>query len=173
MSSGSNCHCKRRSRRCHRHHRNPVSSGFIGNPDSSANGLAQYAYIYNLSSQTVLVESDVTFDTSGLTTSGIVFSPGTSNILINDGGDYKVSFSLTAVTANQFALFVDGVLVPGTIYGNGVGPLQNNGQAIFTINSGSTLTLRNHTSTIAAILFVFAGGSQTTTNASIVIEKLN
>ena len=80
---------------------------------------------------------------------------------------------MSGVEPNQFALFLNGALVLGTVYGSGAGTQQNNGQAIIAIAAGDVLTLRNHSSSAAVSLQTLAGGIQTNVNASIVIKKLN
>jgi len=140
---------------------------------TGSTGLSEYAYIYNLSAETVAIEADVIFDTTGITTSGITHAPGTSQIAVNSPGDYEVNFSVSGVEPNQFALFLNGAPVAGTVYGSGAGTQQNNGQAIIAIATGDVLTLRNHSSAAAVGLQTLAGGTQTNVNASIVIKKLN
>ena len=130
-------------------------------------------YIYNISAQTVPVETDIIFDTSVIFTSGITHSPGTSQITVSTPGNYEVSFSVPGVEPNQFALFSNGTLVTGTIYGSGAGTQQNNGQSIMALAAGSILTLRNHSSAAAVTLQTLAGGTQTNVNASVVIKKLS
>jgi hypothetical protein len=71
------------------------------------------------------------------------------------------------------ALFDNGTLIPGTIYGSGAGTQQNTGQAIITVAAGDVVTVRNHTSSAAVTLQTLAGGTQTNTNASVVIEELH
>jgi hypothetical protein len=136
-------------------------------------GLSEYGYIYNLIAETVAIEADITFDTNGLITPGITHAPGTSSILITTPGNYEVTFSVSCVEPNQFALFLNGALVAGTVYGSGAGTQQNKGQALLTIAAGDVLTLRNHSSASAITLQTLAGGTQTNVNASIVIKKLN
>jgi hypothetical protein len=70
------------------------------------------------------------------------------------------------------ALFVNGALVPGTVYGSGAGTQPSIGQGIFAVTAGDVLTLRNHTSAAAVGLQTLAGGTQTNANASVAIEKL-
>jgi len=72
------------------------------------------------------------------------------------------------------ALFDNGALIPGTIYGSGAGDEQNTGQAIFTAAAGDVLTVVNHSTTGGApvTLQTNAGGTQTNVNASVTIEKL-
>ena len=121
----------------------------------------------------VALEADVLFDTNGFLTAGILHAPGTSQILITNAGIYEVTFSVSGTEPNQFGLFLNGAVVPGTIYASGAGTQQNNGQAIFTIGAGDVLTLRNHTSAAAVSLATPIGGTQASVNASIVIKKLN
>ena len=66
-----------------------------------------------------------------------------------NAGDYKVTFSVSGTEPSQMALFVNGTLVPGTIYGSGAGTQQNTGQVIVTFAAGDVLTVRNHTSAAA------------------------
>ena len=141
-------------------------------PQGPANGLSQYGYIYNLGAQIVPLESDISFDTNGVLTTGITHTPGTSQIHVINTGDYMITFSVSSVQPDQFALFVNGVQVTGTVYGSGAGTQQNNGQAIITLGANDVLTLRNHTSSAGVTLQTLAGGTQTNVNASIIIEKL-
>ena len=136
-------------------------------------GLCEYGYIYNLAPQTVAIEADVLFDSNGIMTPGIVHTPGTSQIIVIVPGDYEVTFSVSGTEPNQFALFLNGSPVPGTVYGSGAGTQQNNGQAIFTIAAGDVLTLRNHSSAAAVGLASVIGGTQANVNASIVIKMLS
>jgi len=135
--------------------------------------LSQYAYIYNEGAQVVPIEADVQFDMNGPLTAGITHATGTSTIAFVTPGTYKVTFSVSGVEPNQFALFLNGAMVPGTVYGSGAGTQQNTGQAILIIPTAGVLTLRNHSSSAAVTLQTLAGGTQTNVNASVVIEKLD
>ncbi len=110
----------------------------------SAGGLSQYAYIYNLDAQVVAIEADILFSANGVLTPGITHAPGTTDITLTDSGDYKVTYSVSAVEPSQMALFVNGAVVPGTVYGSGAGTQQNIGQVIATFSAGDVLTVRNH-----------------------------
>ncbi|MED4256779.1 collagen-like protein, partial [Priestia megaterium] len=139
-----------------------------------AGGLSQFAYIYNLSPQIVANETSVIFDTNGPITPGITHTPGTSTIQFTTPGIYEVTFSVSGVQSTQFALFLNGVPIPGTVYGSGAGTQQDTGQAIIAIVAADVLTLRNHTSSApATTLQTLAGGTQINVNASVVIKKLN
>jgi hypothetical protein len=129
--------------------------------------------VYNLGAQVVPIEADVSFDTNGFLTPGITHAPGTTTISVTNAGVYEVNFSVSGVEPSQFALFVNGAQVPGTVYGSGAGTQQNTGQAIFSLSSGDVLTLRNHSSAAAVTLQTLAGGTQANVNASIVIKQLS
>jgi hypothetical protein len=135
--------------------------------------LSAFGYIFNTALETVPVEADVTFNSNGITTAGITHAPGTSQIVVSSAGNYQVTFSVSSVEPNQFALFVNGLAVAGSVYGSGAGTQQNTGQVILTLAAGDVLTLRNHTSLLPITLLSVIAGLQTNVNASILIEKLN
>ena len=135
--------------------------------------VSEFGYIYNLTGRVVAIEEDVIFDTNGILTPGIIHAPGTTEIAVINSGNYEVTFSVSAVEPGQFALFINGNLVPGTVYGSGAGTQQNNGQAIIALSAGNVLTLRNHSSAAPVSLQTLAGGTQTNVNASILLKKLN
>jgi hypothetical protein len=130
-------------------------------------------FIYNVSAQTVPIETDVIFDANGILKPGISHTPGTAQIIVTNPGSYEVTFFASGVEPNQFALFLNGALVTGTVYGSGAGTQQNNGQAIIALAAGDVLTLRNHSSSAAVTLQTLAVGTQTNVNASVVIKKLS
>jgi hypothetical protein len=106
-------------------------------------------------------------------TPGITHAAGTSDIALVNAGTYKVSFSVAGVEPNQMALFLNGDLVPGSVFGSGAGTQPSTGQVILLIAAGDVLTVRNHTSAAAVGLETLSGGTATNTNASVVIEKLS
>lgn len=128
-----------------------------------------------MNAQVVPLEADVTFSNNGILTAGITHGPGSSIIIVVNTGHYKVNFSVSGTEPNQFALYLNGVVVAETVYGSGAGTQQNNGQAILAIGANDTLTLRNHSS-VAAVTLAAAppiGGTVAAVNASIVIQKLD
>ena len=137
--------------------------------------ISEYGYIYNIGDQSVALEGDVTFSDNGVGTSGISHGLGTAGIGLANAGDYKVTFSVSGAEPSQFALFVNGVLVVGSVYGSGAGTQQNTGQAILIIGAGDILTLRNHSSAAAVTLAGAPpiGGTAAAVNASVLIEKLD
>jgi hypothetical protein len=149
------------------------ATGATGATGAAGGGLSQFGYVYNLTGNVVPIEADVVFDTNGFLTPGITHAPGTSQIAVTDAGNYEVTFSVSGSEPNQFALFLNGALVPGTIYASGAGTQQNTGQAIFPIGSGGVITLRNHSSSSAVTLATPIGGTQASVNASVVIKRLS
>jgi hypothetical protein len=147
-------------------------AGTPGAIGAGSSGLSQYAYVYNLGGETVPLEADVTFDSNGVLTPGITHAPGAAGITLTTAGTYDVTFSVSGTEPSQMALFVNGTLVPGTVYGSGAGTQQNTGQAIFVAPAGAVLTIRNHTSSAAVGLATPIGGTQPSSNASVVIEKV-
>lgn len=95
----------------------------------------------------------------------------TTQIAVTHLGNYEVTFSVSGVEPNQFALFINGVLATGTVYGSGAGTQQNKGQATLALAAGDILTLRNHSSAAAVTLQTLAGGTQKNVNASVVIKN--
>ena len=121
------------------------------------------------------INADVTFDHNGVMTAGITHAsgtPGAQEIALTSAGDYKVTYSTSGTEPSQFALFMNGALVPGTIYASGAGTQQNVGQVIATFPAGALLTLRNHSSSAAVGLATPIGGTEASVNASVTIEKL-
>jgi hypothetical protein len=138
----------------------------------AGSGPTQYAYIYNVLGQTVAIEADVPFSSNGTLTSGFTHAPSSAQIMVTAAGTYKVAFSVSGTEPNQMALYVDGVLIAGSIYGSGAGTQQNNGQVIAAVGAGAILTLRNHSSAAAVTLATPIGGTAPSANASVLIEQL-
>jgi hypothetical protein len=138
-------------------------------------GLSEYAYIYNLTGRVVAQEADIIFSDNGIIVGTITHAPGTSSITIGSAGDYAVWFNAAGTEPNQFAIFKNGVLVAGSIYGSGAGTQPNPGMVIITAAAADVLTVRNHTGSTAAgtTLATPIGGTQANANASILIEKLS
>jgi hypothetical protein len=107
-----------------------------------------------------------------VTTSSILHTPGSSQIGIDVAGAYEVHFTVSGVEPNQFALFLNGVLIPRSVYGSGAGTQQTVGEVIVQLAVGDVLTLRNHSSAAAVTLQTLAGGTQINVNASLTIKRL-
>ncbi|MFD5173892.1 BclA C-terminal domain-containing protein, partial [Bacillus mycoides] len=151
----------------------PGPTGPTGPTGLTVSGLSHYAYVFNTAAQVVALEAPILFNSHGRMTPGFTHTLGTSQLMVLNAGDYKISFSISGVEPNQFTLFLNGAPVTSAVYGSGAGTQPNNGQTILTLAAGDIITLNNHTSAAAVTLQTLAGGTQTNINASIVIEKLN
>ncbi|MEC2525858.1 collagen-like protein, partial [Bacillus thuringiensis] len=149
------------------------ATGPTGPTGLTVSGLSHYAYVFNTAAQVVALEAPILFNSHGRMTSGFTHTLGTSQLMVLNAGDYKISFSVSGVEPNQFTLFLNGAPVTSAVYGSGAGTQPNNGQTILALAAGDIITLNNHTSAAAVTLQTLAGGTQTNINASIVIEKLN
>lgn len=139
---------------------------------------SEYAYYYNLAvSATVAIAAPFPFDTDGPATSGFLHTasatPATSApITIVNAGTYAVQYTVTVAEARQIALYIDGAVVPSTIYGQATGTAVTTGIAIITVAAGAVLTLRNHLSAAALTLVTPSGGTEENATNSILITKL-
>jgi hypothetical protein len=120
----------------------------------------------------IALEADVPLSTNGLIVGGITHASGSSDIVINTSGTYEITFMVEADRVNQFALFLNDTLIPGTIYGISAANIQNTGRVIVSITAPATLNIRNHTSFQAVSLLANIGGTQADANASIRIIRL-
>ncbi len=148
------------------------SQGAKGDAGASVAGLSAYAYVYNLAAQTVAIEAAVLFDRNG-SMLGLTHTVGTSFITVNNSGVYSILFSTSATEPSQFAVFVNSVAVPSSVYGSGAGTQQYNGQLIISLATADIISLVNHSSAAAVGLPSLMGGTQANVNASVLIEKLN
>ncbi|MGE6588416.1 BclA C-terminal domain-containing protein [Bacillus mycoides] len=149
------------------------ATGPTGPTGITVSGLSHYAYVFNTAAQVVALEAPILFNSHGRMTSGFTHTLGTSQLMVLNAGDYKISFSVSGVEPNQFTLSLNGAPVTSAVYGSGAGTQPNNGQTILALAAGDIITLNNHTSAAAVTLQTLAGGTQTNINASIVIEKLD
>jgi hypothetical protein len=154
-------------------------TGATGETGATGGGLSVYAYIYNLTEQTVEVKdkesfdkSAVAFDSNGLLY-GVEHEVGSSQIFIRSSGYYFVAFSISGTQENQFAIFVNEQPAQGSVYGSGAGTQQTYGQLIVELNEKDVLRLVNFSSASAVGLASVVGGTQANVNASIIIQKLN
>lgn len=145
----------------------PGVNGSTGIPG----GLLGYGYIYNTSTQIVPSESSVIFDSNGLI-NGFIHTAPSPFVVITSSGVYKIDFSVTGNIPNQFAIFVNDVPQPSSIYGSSIGTQQNNGSVILSLNTGDVVTLVNHTTGFDVTLSTTVGGTQNNINASMNIERL-
>lgn len=149
------------------------ATGLIGATGAAGTVTAPvYAYIYNLAAQTVAIGAPVLYDTNGIVSAGITHTAGSSIITVVTAGTYKVTYIEEGTEPNQFALFQNGVLVPGSIYPSGAGTQPNSGQVIVAALAGSTFTVVNNISAAAVTLATPIAGTGANVNASILFERL-
>lgn len=148
------------------------AQGATGATGPAGGGLSAYGYIYALIRQDVAIDAAVLFDAQSELLN-IESRMGSSDITILENGNYLVGFSVTGTEPNQFAIFVNGRVVPGSIYGSGAGTQQNNGQVIVKLEKGDTVTLVNYHSAAAVGLQSLSGGTEENVVASVTLLKLN
>jgi hypothetical protein len=146
--------------------------GATGATGATGGGLSAYAYIYNKTAEVVAIEAPVLFDSNGVLT-GVAHTPSSSTIQIVNAGTYEITFSLSGVEPSQFALFVNGAPVSGSVYGSGAGTQQDNGQVLLSLSAGDAITIVNHSSAAAVTLQTLTGGTQTNVNASVIIKRVD
>ena len=123
--------------------------------------------------QTVNIDADIVFSDNGVIVGNITHTIGTSTITLENGGNYTIWFYVAGTMPNQFTLFLNDNPVVGSIYGSLSENQPNIGMVIITADVGDVLTVRNHTSITDIILPATPGGTQTTSNASILIQKIS
>jgi hypothetical protein len=138
----------------------------------AAGGIGAYGYIYALNRQEVAIDAAVLFDAQ-TDLLNIEHQLDSSVISILQDGNYLVSFSITGTEPNQFAIFVNGVVVPGSVYGSGAGTQQNHGQVIVGLRQKDTVTLVNFHSAAAVGLQSNSGGTEKNVVASVTLLKLS
>lgn len=89
-----------------------ISGGIPPVIPTACSGLCEYGYIYNLGPETVAVEADIIFDSTGIVTPGITHAPGTSQIFVTRPGIYEVTF---IVSNKACSLFLSSSEMPSRI----------------------------------------------------------
>ena len=70
-------------------------------------------------------------------------------------------------------MFLDGVLIPGSIYGSSAANATITGVVKFTATAGQVLTMRNHTSAGVLTLTTPLGGTAAQDTNSLIIRQLS
>lgn len=116
------------------------------------------------------LDDAVIFSNEGQVSSGIVFTPNTTFITLNNSSIYAIWFFAHPDVATQFSLRLNGTLIAGARYGVRE-DAPNPGMVIVFAAAGSVLTLNNDTSGPVTLLPQI-GGTALTTNASVQILRL-
>lgn len=156
------------------------SSGFHEKESSGAITQIKFAYFWQLVSDVLATipanDGKVLFKTPSPNNTAIITtipSSGDITIGVGGGGVYKISYSVSGVEPNAFAIFVNGVKSSGSVYGSGAGTQQNGGLSVITLIDGDVVSLRTDNCP-AAITLALAGTTDTDqVIASIVFEKMS
>ena len=102
-----------------------------------------YVYIYTLGVQQVTLGSAVSFTNVGAIAGFTLLSPTTLRADVK--GVYMEIKTIDTLEPNSFALYVNGVLYPGTWFGANA-TAQDVGEAIIFLNAGDLIEVRNKSS---------------------------
>ncbi|WP_205961760.1 hypothetical protein [Psychrobacillus vulpis] len=136
--------------------------------DGAAGGIAEYAYIYNTGEQKNAQEENITFDTNGILTAGIIHTEGDSIITVKQSGVYEIMYHVPGSQSNQLTLFANSMEITGTTYGGMNGNSLNIGIQVIQLDANTELTLRKQTLDIVEN----GNSSNSVINAAIIIKKI-
>ena len=168
----------------HGHHRGAGTRKVRRATGATGTLASAYAYIYNVSAQSVPGNSAVKFDSNGAMSSNITHIAGNTFgvITLNASGTYLITFHATAFLDEPGTLLFsiyrnNNVLVPGSrSFGGATGGdpsdyITVDGSVIVQITAGDSIQLKSNGST--ASLPVLDEIFYTFTNASITIVRIN
>lgn len=147
-------------------------TGATGATGPTGSNVIGFVDIFNFAPQTVAVGAAITFDTNGAISAGFSHVAGSADLVIGVAGTYLVSFTVAGAQANQFSVFVNGVISSPAIVSTGAAGQQNSAQAIITIPAGAIVTVNNNTSATAVTLQSPAGGTVASPNASLLVQQI-
>lgn len=138
-------------------------TGPVG-PQGIPGGIIDYAYLYNTDQLILQTNSPAQFSNPLVLSSGITYSSG--NITLVNPGLYSVYFNVQPSQPSSFALFLNSVVLPGSIYNT------ISGQMIVTVPiNNMILNLVNVSPTNVTIPQIL-NGAQLVVNTSILIQRL-
>lgn len=132
-----------------------------------------YGYFYQNKAQLVATTGAVKFGQSG-PVSCITHQACASSVVLERAGVYAAQFSITAKGGTQFALCLNGTVIPGSKYGTKQGECeigQNQGFVLFEAPAHAVITLVNQTGECVS-LPTRTGGKGFDVNASLFIQKI-
>ncbi len=136
---------------------------------NTSQGSYEYAYIFNLDSQTIEAGSNINFSINGTVTKGFVHKPGTDLIYISNTGIYLINFYITGNKTNQFTLYQKDNPVLDSTYIS-LADLQL-GIGFITASAGDFLYIKNHSGN--ATIPQQTTSYESKINAFIFIQKIN
>jgi hypothetical protein len=135
-------------------------------------GFTTHGTIWNVSSQTVAVESDVVW-TNTTNLSNVTWNISSpTNVVINEDGVYKIFFYANVMTAAQVAVTVNNVPVVYTIQGTNKGASYLSIRVLQELRAGDVITIRNHTSATPVTFASNAGGFNSAVSTILTIFKI-
>lgn len=137
----------------------------------SKDATRSYGYVYHTGNTRVSPSESIPFNTSGLLSS-VEYIPESGILTIQDSGTYAVWFTVTGNMANQFALYANDSLIPGTTYEIG-SEATNTGMSIIDLKSGDELTLKNRSRMEVIELNNWLEDAEDNISASILILKID
>ncbi len=144
----------------------PTGAGGTNGTDAPAD----YASVYEDTPVIVPIGDSVPFDNASFVTGGVLFNPGSSNVTILTAGIYDVRFSVTATQPSQFAVQINGAVIPAGTFGSVSGATYG-GELTLSLTAGDVVSLEN-VSASAIALDSTAGGPSTATDASLTLTHL-
>ena len=163
-------------------------NGPTGPTGWSGRCLKSYIRVYNNQPQDIELEQPVLFNNLGVKKGPVSFVPGTGHVLLESIGTFLILYKVFHVHAAQIALFVNEVIVPGSVIGEAAPSANIIGLSLFTVTQGDLLPnpnadsgfaaaveIRNHTSYVTPIQLDGRqgdGADVTQTNATIVCIQI-
>lgn len=135
-------------------------------------GFNIHGTFYTTTSQDVITEADVVFNTTANVNGLIWSSPNPNQVVVQEDGVYKVFFLATVLTSCQFAICVNGVPIDYTIQGINKGAAQITLRVLLELKKNDVLSVKNHTSSNGkTVLSQEAGGVNAAISAILTVFK--
>ncbi len=130
---------------------------------------------YNRSTQTINLESNVVFNEMGHVNGLLWDATNPDQIKITEDGIYKLFFLLNTTTGAQFSVSVNGIPNEDTTQGTSRGASQFTLRTLLELKKNDIVTITNHssaTATGAVVASEYAGGTQQTVSACLLVFKI-
>jgi hypothetical protein len=127
-------------------------------------GLIEYAYYYNVQQLILQTNSIVQFDNLPISSGGIIYTNG--NVTLTNGGIYRISFYVFSNQTGQFALYLNGNVIPESVYDT------YNGMCLKAFSPNSVIALVNTTNSQVIIPIANNNGLYIGINATLLVERV-
>jgi len=132
-------------------------------PQGLQGGIIDYSYYYNNTQFIVQSNQAVQFNNTAMNSANIQYLNG--NIILANRGVYSVEYYTFTDHTSQFALTINGLVAPGSIYNS------PNGNCILNV-TGDNSILQLVNLSLTSVEIVALSGPQFSLNAYIMIKKL-